>query len=592
MSSQYPLRANNLHPEYFAAPAAEADKLGRFCVAISGKAERPAAVWSRYGKGPARRGDHPITATAFCPAFRIVLAAARECRLFRINPKLKRDNPGAPEAWLEQYATRDGRWLDVDMSAAGVRDDLEAWWWLVRRAEPVLVCDATALDAPTLFSIGGGPWFLGKDRKLASEAHARERAGRPGTVSLRPYGDDRCWGLVIIAAPGLAGDLAREAVLREPLSEEYRTVRATLKTDCLSSVEAIEYWYYSKVKARSFEKTLVTTLKEGETEPRKADVAFRALLAAEGVAIAEGRGPTDRTADVEVIEVIQEIVKEADPLGDATLELALRAVQTVAAAGECERTRWVGEEARSSFRAELEGLEKRLAVAVRTRRTRARAPNAVPPVLPTTPGAPVNWRTSFLHLMLDDAVALIGAARKEIGAVPLILMEDHSFHELATDWDALEALSTIKGQPFEERDGGWLALNSGQKVLLWWPGISPRPFFSEEGDGPTIVSWGHAELGLFGATRTHVLRSTWSYPTGTELKRPRFAGAGPWRDVNWPAFRQKMKAMRKLLVGTLGGVAPVDLRDTVTLPVAAASARSGKRAIIGYGVHSKATLPE
>jgi hypothetical protein len=592
MSSHHPLRANSLHPEYFAAPAAEADKLGRFCVVISGKAERPAAVWSRYGKGPARRGDHPITATAFSPAFRILLAAVRECRLFGVTPKSRRDNPGAPEAWLERYAIRDGHHHDVDTSAAGVLDDLEPWWWLVRHAEPVLICDANSLDAPTLFSIGSGPMFNGPDRKRASEAHARKRAGQRGAVSLRPYGSEDCWGLIVMAAPGLAGDLAREAVLRQPLSEEVRTVRATLKTDCLSSIEAIEYWYYSKVKARSFEKTLVATLEEGEKKPRDADVAFRALLAAEGVAIAEGRGPPDGTADVEVIEVIEEIVKEADPLGDATLELALRAVQTVSAAGECERARWVGEEARSSFRAELEGLEKRLAAAVRTRRARAHAPNSVPPVLPTTPGAPVNWRTRWLHLMLDDAVALIGAARKEIGAVPLILMEDHSFRELATDWDALEALSTIRGQPFEERDGGWLDLNSGQKVLLWWPGISPRPFISEERDGPTIVSWGHAELGLFGATRTHVLRSTWSYPTGTELKRRRFAGAGPWRDVNWPAFRQKIKAIKKLLVGTLGGVAPVDLRDTVTLPVAAATARSGKRAIIGQGVHSKATLPE
>ena len=588
MSSQRPLRANSLHPEYFAAPAAEADKLGRFCIVIDGKAERRADAWERYRRLPGPWGKGPITATAFDPAFRIVLAAVRECRLFGITPKLKRDKPGAPEAWLARYTTRDGHGLDVDIGAAGVCDDLEAWWWLVRRARPVLICEATALDAPTLFSIASGPMFTGADRKLASEVHARERAECPGTVSLLPYGDDRVWGLIVMAAHGLAGDLAREAVLREPLSEKVRAARANVRSDVLSSAEGIMYWY-GKVKAQRFEKTLVATLKQGENKPRVAAVAFRAVLAAEGVAIAEGRGPPERTEQVIVIE---DLAKEAHPLSDATIELALQAVQTVAAAGECERTLWAGDEARALFRAELERLKKRLEAAMRTRRTRARAPNAVVPALHRALSRPVNWRTSWLHLMLDDAIALIGAAREETGAVPLILMKDRSFRELATDWDTLEVLSTINGQPFDEREGEWADLMICKKVLLWWPDISPRPLFSEAGDASMTMSWGHAELCLLGATRTHVLRSTWSYPTGRELKEPRFAAAGPWTDVHWTAFRQKMKAVTKLMTGSLGGVAPVDLRDTVTLPVAAASARSGKRAIIGKRIRSRATLPE
>jgi hypothetical protein len=588
LSSQRPLRANSLHPEYFAAPAAEADKLGRFCIVIDGKAERRADAWERYRKSPGPSRPSPITATAFDPAFRILLAAVRECRVFGVTPQLKRDNPGAPEAWLEQYTTRDGRALAVDIAALGVREDLEAWWWLVRRALPVLTCEAAALDAATLFSIGSGPMFNGSDRKLASEAHARKRAECPGTVSLLPYGDDKVWGLIIMAAPGLAGDLAREAVLRQPLSEKVRTVRATLRPDFLSSVEGIMYWHL-KVKPERFEKTLVATLKKGEKEPRVAAVAFRAVLAAEGVAIAEGRGPSERTEEVILIE---DLAKEAHPLGDATIELALRAVQTVTAAGECERTQWAGDEARSLFRAQLEGLQKRLSAALRTRRARARAPNAVLPALHRAFGRPINWRTSWLHLMLDDAVALIGAAREETGAVPLILMKDHSFGELASDWNTLEVLSTINGQPFDEREGEWADLMVCKKVLLWWPDISPRPLFSEAGDASMTMSWGHAELCLLGATRTHVLRSTWSYPTGREAKEPKFAAVGPWTDVNWTALRQKTKAVTKLMTSTLGGVAPVDLRDTVTLPVAAASARSGERAIIGKSLLSKATLPE
>ena len=589
MSSQRPLRTNSLHPEYFAAPAAAADKLGRFTIVIDGQAPRRAyAAWERYRRSPAPWGQGPITATAFDPAFRIVLAAARECRLFGVTPKLKRDKLGAPEAWLERYTTRDGRGLDVDIDVPGVRDDLEAWWWLVRHAQPVFTCDATALDASTLFSIGSGPMFTGVGGKLASEAHARKRAECPGTVSLLPYGSDRVFGLIVVAAPGLAGDLAREAVLRAPMSEKVRAVRATLRSGFLSSIEAIDYWYV-KVTAQRFEKTLVATLKEGEEKPQAALVALRALIAAEGVAIAEGRGPTERTEEVELAE---NLAKAAHPVGDATIELALRAVQAVSAAGVCERTEWAGEEARSAFRAEIEGLQKRLHAALRTRRTRARAPNAVVPAPRIPLGRPVNWRTSWLHLMLDDAVALIGAAREETGAVPLIRMEDYSFRELTSDWDILELLSTINDQPFDEREGERADLMAGPKVLLWWPDISPRPYFSKAEEVPTTVSWGHAELHMLGATRTHVLRSTWSYPTGRELKESQFAAPGPWTDVDWTAFRRKTNAVRKLIVSTLGGVVPVDLRDTVTLPVAAASARSGKRALIGKWVGSKATLPE
>ena len=588
MSSQRPLRANILHPEYFAAPAAEADELGRFCIVIDGKAPRRAFdAWERYRRSPAPWGQGPITATAFDPAFRIVLAAAGECRLFGVTPKLKREKSGAPEAWLERYATRDGRALDVDIGAAGVRDDLEAWWWLVRHAQPVFTCEANALDTPTLFSIGSGPTFTGVGGKLASEAHARKRAEVPGTVSLLPYGSDGVFGLVVLAAPGLAGDLAREAVLRQPLSEKVRAVRATLRSGFLSYMEAIDYWYV-KVTAQRFEKTLVPTLKKGEEKPQVAIVALRALIAAEGVAIAEGRGPTERT---EMVKLADNLAREAHPLGDATIALALRAVQAVSVAGVCERTQWAGDEARSAFRAELDGLQKRLEAAARTRGARARAPNAAPRPLPRAPDRPVNWRMRWLHLLLDDAVALIGAAREETGAVSLILSDDRSLSELATDWDTIEALTTINGEPFEERDSGLGPVTVGHGVLLWWPDISPRPSFSVA-DGPVTMGWGHAELGLLGATRTHVLRSTWSYPTGREIKGHKFAAAGPWNEVDWPAFRQKTKAVTKLMVSTLGGVAPVDLRDTVTLPAAAASARSGQRALIGTWLGSKATLPK
>jgi hypothetical protein len=212
-------------------------------------------------------------------------------------------------------------------------------------------------------------------------------------------------------------------------------------------------------------------------------------------------------------------------------------------------------------------------------------------------GRPTNWRTKWLHLMLDDAIALIGAVRDETGAIPLVLMKDLTFHELATDWEAREMVSTVRGCPFEERDGdwpgvGWPELQHGQRVLFWWADVSSRPAARGTEDSWEIDSWGHAELLLRGATPRRVIRSEWSYPTGTELRQEKFAGPGPWQDVDWKLLRRKVKEVGALVTGALGGVAPVDLRDFWTLPVAAASARAGTRVLMGDYFSSAAKLPE
>lgn len=158
-----------------------------------------------------------------------------------------------------------------------------------------------------------------------------------------------------------------------------------------------------------------------------------------------------------------------------------------------------------------------------------------------------------------------------------MLLKDCSFHELTTDWDARDMLGTIDGDPFDERSGGWPTLGSGQVVHLWWPDVSPRPVARATGDRWEVVSWGHAELGLLGATPRKVLRSGWSYPTGTELRQDKFAGPGPWRDVDWRMLRRKTRSVTALVSGPLGGAEPLALRDTLTLPVAARAARAGTR---------------
>ncbi|MEP7002813.1 MAG: hypothetical protein ABI969_20140 [bacterium] len=96
---------------------------------------------------------------------------------------------------------------------------------------------------------------------------------------------------------------------------------------------------------------------------------------------------------------------------------------------------------------------------------------------------------------------------------------------------------------------------------------------------------------MTGATAEKVLRSSWSHPTGTELKQAKFGGAGPWQDVDWNALRKKTKSVLALVKGALGGVQPVGLRVTWSLPAAAERVRAGARELVGE-YSSTPALPE
>jgi hypothetical protein len=99
------------------------------------------------------------------------------------------------------------------------------------------------------------------------------------------------------------------------------------------------------------------------------------------------------------------------------------------------------------------------------------------------------------------------------------------------------------------------------------------------------------ELHLLGATARHVMRSVLSHPTGTELKEEKFRGAGPWRDVDWKLLRRRVAEVTEVLLGPLGAVMPLDLKDTFTLPVAAAWDKAGTKHVIAKYSGTRATLP-
>ena len=608
MPSDPPLNDNtHFHPERFERAVAGAQTYGsRFWIAVDPSADRSPGEWRRYeGRGgPWKDGD--VAASAFDPVFRIVLDAMRACRVSGLTDELLTQAHPALTAWLARHATRSRRTYDIDVHSAEVRDDLDAWWWLVRNAGVCIACDVRQLDAATLFTTTRKLTFrTTRFLPAAVRTHVKEAVAIKHTVAIVPMPDGGGWQMVVGAAPGLIGSVVREALRRcQPPAAVAAATSKTPDVAILSTMEASTFWS-SGIFGDNFEKVLTATLRRGENHALMPRDAIRALAAAEGVANAEGRGlPTAEDGIAALVTSwIVEKAGKADPLNDATIELAIRAVDAIISAGVSTRTRFQSEEGRALYTAELEGLLKRLKASRAARQARAKAPNAVPlSALREIPALPINWRTRWLHLMLDDVVTLLAAIRDETGAVPLLRMMDRSHLELRTDWDIRERLATIAGCPFDERTAGpkstldwrgeWPKLSVAQRVLVWWPDVSARPTSRDADGGWETVSWGHAELRLLGATPSKVLRSEWSYPTGTELKEEKFAGEGPWSETDWSALRRKTKAVASLISGTLGGVAPTDLRDTWTMAAAAQSYRSKVRKLMGTVYYSEAKLPE
>jgi len=277
----------------------------------------------------------------------------------------------------------------------------------------------------------------------------------------------------------------------------------------------------------------------------------------------------------------REHAEHADPLTDATIELALRAVECVRDAASWERREYASDEGRAAFRAELDGLRKRLLAAQATRRVRARAPNAVKvSALRTMPLIPINWQEISLHAMREDAIALVCALRSVTGAVTSVPMRDLSLREMCSDWDVREVLETIMGEPFDERvadDEG--RLKTGLPVFVWWPDVSPPPAIRAAIDGWESTGWGYAQITLRGATTARVLRSSWQHPTGTELRQAKFGESGPWREVDWRQLRRKVSAVKALIQGQLGGVILGNARAAWTLENAADEGRAGLRTL-------------
>ena len=597
MTTRRPLETlAKIHPEHLAGVALDANARGRFFMAFDGTVARSPDIWGPYEAERRAWRDGRITAKGFDPGFRVILAAMRGCRVFGVGPRLLRAVPNVPTAWLRRCTSRDGNALVVDLDAPGVRDDLGAWWWLCMYASPVLSCDAAALDVSTLFTIGNGVHFAtARFLPKAVLAHTRTEAVRSGVVALAPGGSDHGWGMLVVAEAPLIGELAVEGLRRFPADEKQIRIHETIDTGLLSTIEASTYWT-GDIDATNFEKHLAATLRRGAKHPEIPRDAIRALAAAEGVAIAEGRGPD--TSDDGMAHLVATFARQhserADPVSDATIDLALRSVELVRDAASWEQREYASTEGRAQFRGEVERLRRRLLAAQATRRVRARAPNAVRlSLLREVPPRPIRWREIGLHAMHEDAVALVNALRDETGATVSIPMSDLTLRSMPSDWETREILATIMDEPFDERVGhDWGKLRTGLPVFVWWPDVCPAPQIRAAIDGWESVGWGFAHVTLRGATAQRVIHSAWQYPTGSELKEPKFGGEGPWREVDWALLRQKVAAVKRLIAGPLGGVAPLATRDTWSLAYAVEEARAGRRVLDRRNACGELALPD
>lgn len=285
-----------------------------------------------------------------------------------------------------------------------------------------------------------------------------------------------------------------------------------------------------------------------------------------------------------------------DPLQPRTIELALEAVQTIITRSPVHQRLWRDPAAVTAWMAELTGLARRLESALRARQVRKAAPNAVP--LPSTRKpeevlrAPARRARMRFYALPSDATALLAFAREDTGA-RLFVLEGDAPRELEA-WQ----LGTVVPPEFAARTDE-RAHQSGIPVYLWWPEVAPAIALYRERDagirelgiashGYVVPGWGIATLVFAGATEERLLVSDFTCPTGGELRLPRYAGAGPWREVDWPVLRRKVRALRTGMAGPLAG-GYADLKELVpVLRDAAVRVRTGSA--LG-GEHLGTTLP-
>lgn len=599
-----------IHPEYLAGIAATGRELGRFVVEVSDEVIRQEKARRRHrGKKGAPSPAESVFERIMAP----VIATARSCRVFnggRVSGTASTRHPPVAQAeqWLEAYTRSGGRGsFDVDMSAPEVRRDLSFWWWLARqRKNPLIFVPLRGLDMPALFALTNGVQFMTFRYDVPKSAidFAKRETKRKEVICLSPVGEDDGLLFRIYASPDTAAHLAQLAFEHGRRPEDERAILTRLDTCILEEQEAATFW--RNLFDDNPELKLRSALKRWVRRPTDPADAVRALAAAELVATLEGRHRTGSDGGGTGQNVRQWAAKQ-DALEADTVDIAHRVAAAIASDERLVRQRWRTDEARTAWRVEFRALAKRLEAAQVARRTRASAPNAAPRVVtrktPEELQSPERWSAMYFYALKADTQELLDFVREETGATLQVALESGELHELTSSWDVRAVVDGAFGGSFDDRtiDHPW-DLRRGAQFHASWQTVGPPPRIRKRLSEPEdeevealvrelefepppeppfeVIGWGYASF-LFCGAMTHlmgtrqkrtVLRSAFEYPTGGELRRPRYNGPGAWRDVDWKELRRLVRVVRERMLAMAGA----RVAGTESIPVLKAAAAVGR----------------
>ncbi len=565
----------------------------------------------------------------------IIPTAASSCRLFT-TPRLGRRQAAA--ALPDRYVQRRRGRIDVDLAAAGIRKDVDFWRSLMNQGgyAPLFTVSLSRISPGVLVASPEGPIFATLRYHLPATAlrFARAQTARGNTVVLAlakmglavfpgPHGEETGLELVVFAKPKLAARLAATAVERVGRRD----------TMVLPKLLSLAYHLHWNVNIESAgggdpEKRLRAHLTRAAKRRRDWQVARRAAAAAELVAIAEGRGPDTRDDWPELAREhyaeLRTWAAEQDLLGAETVTLARSAARALSPARLIDPT-LITAPAKAAERAEwresLSDVVRRLDAAILGRKVRAQAPNARPPAATKRVieelVEPKRWAGLRFYALRDDAQALCDFLREETGASLAVKNTTGGLHELKSAYDTIQLLGEAFAGSFDTRKLSFPEKRRGFAILVWWPAISPGPVVRERRPRPEdaeedamlreltvsqrpprprfeVVGWGYTQLLFRGGCEDPkerlVLRSAWEYPAEKELERPRYQGAGPWRDVDWPALRRAIRRVRAELQGPLAGGRTAGSRPEPVLSTAFARVQEGWRLANKYGMSGHVKL--
>lgn len=593
------------HPEQIAQAQAVTRERGRFVVEYR-SSDSAAVYWDRAGW---------------------ILSTATRCRAFR--------RPGAKRiVWPETHGRIVRGTVDVDLASPGIRGDAPFWSGIAAENawRPIFTVPIGEPVAHTWFGQGGTPQFDSSRDDIPQSAitWVKREIADGATSCLVPVDRGDRVALWVFAAPDQVVQLVRLAMEIAPIEgDRFRDRHAGLAglPYLLNDASRLSSDLFERsITGRDPEKRLRWLLLHRPSSPDPFQVR-EALAAAELIATLEQRptaSPSDQTDGDWRARIIKEWCQNQDALAEETIETALQVVRRLEPNALVDRTiltEQLRSELEQAWRRTVQDVERRLDAALRTRRVRAVSPNAVTgPETPLTPAqmASPGRRTTFSYYALqDDVRALAEFLLEETGAMLAVKTATWELAPVESLWSLHEVLQNAFEGGFDSRViSDFRQKQSGVRVLVWWPDLSPAPYVrdyvrawnelpvdpeTEEfmaslvvGDpgflrppSREIAGWGWASFILRGASDEEVmmdrgperwrllLQSTFEYPTGAELTRSRYQGDGPWREVDWKGLRKMIHRVRQHMSGTLAGGHTVGPRPIPVLRHAAARLTDG-----------------